>query len=248
MKILSVDWDFFFPNIDGYDWGHHEESAFLYEAVWSIRAGNHDMFGKHALATDAVRPDPKKLRGFWQKACGGTTAFLAICESHKAMYEWVTANQRAMSNLSITNYDSHHDFGYRKDNSKLDCGNWAKHLLQERRLKEYHVVYPEWRKDHPESFPTTERPTSIRYGMPDKTECYTGVFICRSSCWTPTWADKEWTKFIEYWKRSDRDVWDRKTYSPYVLGERKPDLEAAQKMAEDQVAALKAWRESQKSA
>jgi hypothetical protein len=194
VNILSVDWDYFFPDIDGYDWGHHEESALLYETIWSLRAGNRDMSGKNR-AVDHIRPDKSKLDGFWNRiqTVKMPPMFMAVCESHKSLYEWIEANRGCIKNVEITNFDAHHDFGY-GHKTELNCGNWAYHAMKKKLIKKYHLVYPEWRKEHPEAM--TNKPTSVHYGSISPVEYYAGIFICRSSCWTPTWADDEWVKFI----------------------------------------------------
>ncbi len=36
MNILSIDWDYFFPDTSEYDWGHNENSIML-DFIWSTR-------------------------------------------------------------------------------------------------------------------------------------------------------------------------------------------------------------------
>jgi hypothetical protein len=233
INILSIDWDGFFPDITGFDWGAHEEAPFLFESIWAIRAGNRCMVTKKR-AVDHVRPDQSKLNGFWDRVVKNEPAALVICESHKSLYDWLKSNPLFHGGV-VQHFDAHHDFGYRKDIGKLDCGNWAYCAKKDGIIKEHHVVYPEWRKDAPERF--VEQPDSVRYGLPDQKK-YAVVFICRSSCWTPTWSDREWLKFIGYWKKFPY-LWQSKSFVPFVMKARHPNLKEARKMATEQEAQLK---------
>lgn len=40
-------------------------------------------------------------------------------------------------NITLYNIDHHHDLGYREDNTVINCGNWALHLLKNKRIDKY---------------------------------------------------------------------------------------------------------------
>jgi hypothetical protein len=78
-------------------------------------------------------------------------------------------------------------------------------------------------------------PKSCRFELstelPPK-DAYDIVFICRSSCWTPSWCDDKWLAFISYFKQWPW-LWDAKCFAPFVLKERKCNMAEALKQAED---------------
>lgn len=136
MKILSIDWDYFFPDSMPYDWGH-SESMFHLEAIWPLRLSSVNILtGQEAFSEYA----PTIPRNFWKRVVKNNPA-IYLAESH------ATIAGMPMGNAIITNLDAHHDCGY-KPNPDLDCGNWADYLGK--KIKEYHLCYPEWRKDDTE--------------------------------------------------------------------------------------------------
>jgi hypothetical protein len=189
MKILSIDWDYYFPDSFAYDWGHQEKVFFL-EAIWQIRTTNHNLItGKEAM-DEFVPTIPKD---FWKRVLKeGTTPPIFVAESHASI------SALPFTGASVTNLDAHHDCGYGR-NPSLECGNWASHLGS--RIKEYHLCYPEWRKIGAEG-KSERQPDSIINGLPEP-ENYDIIFVCRSGCWTPPWYD---TKFRSFLKQSGQYI------------------------------------------
>ena len=115
--------------------------------------------------------------------------------------------------VSVTNFDAHHDFGYRTRARKRswDCGDWAR-WLQRASQPHGHVatVYPEWRRELPEIPPRARDFHEAWYfdGWHDRynspwnsplavdSEPFDFVFICRSGAWVPPWLDEEFDQFI----------------------------------------------------
>jgi len=230
LRVLSVDWDWMFPSTDEYDWGHSEDKAFFYDILWATRAGSVGMTNEKR-AIDHVLPE-ERLNGFWKRTLDGHPMFLAIVDSHKGLYEWLKANKATQAD--VVNFDAHHDFGYGRS-KQLDCGNWARLGMDEGLIRSYRVVYPPWRKEDPEEDPRPKVPKSCRFELstelPPK-DAYDAVFICRSSCWTPSWCDDKWLAFISYFKQWPW-LWDAKCFAPFVLKERKCNMAEALKQAED---------------
>jgi len=225
-RVLSVDWDYFFPDVYWFDWSQKEESMVFLEYLWPLRYGNvHMKTGEEAK--DIVKPDQKLLKNFWQRACPlEPSMHLCIAESHKDILMVLENFFESSVKFSIWNFDQHHDAGY--DMEKLNCDNWVRHLRENKRLFGYTVIYPPWRRESPEDGEPNfvhqvfyEIPTMI---YPRKFEI---VFTCRSSGWTPSWCDDEWIKFIEYWKRYDY-LWETKSSAPYALKKRPFDYKKAE--------------------
>lgn len=219
LKVLSIDWDYFFPDPSWFDWSHNEESSLLYEMVWATRPGTHNL-KTGARAVNAFVPDRALLDGFWDRTIVPDHLIfkLVIAESHKTLGEELL---KMGLTYDITNFDQHHDMGY-DERPEMDCGNWAKHVLKACPGSTYRVVYPPWRKGEPEG--SRKVPTSKpRRVAPDI------LFICRSSCWTPSWADEEWLKFTSLALEMD---FDKGTTCKFVTTARQPDAKTAMTIAD----------------
>lgn len=229
MKLLSIDWDYFFPDPEAFDWGHNETRGIMFELIWATRPGCRRVTEPDGpIALDVMKPDPALLNGFWERTAKGLPWGLSICESHKSLYEWVMDG--IGKPVDIVNFDAHHDSGYGKAGRELDCGNWAKELSLKDKLRSYTVVYPPWRKKESETHHAPKW-AKVLYEPPPATR-YDFVFICRSGAWTPTWHDDAWIRFIEYWKEKDGYLWDSKMYAPFALKTRSPNMEESKFNAE----------------
>jgi hypothetical protein len=230
LRILSVDWDYAFVNTDDFDWGHSEDNPLFYDVLWATRAGSVGLFSKKR-ALDVVHPE-ERLNGFWERTLDGYPMFLAVCDSHKSLYEWLKANNATQAD--VVNFDAHHDFGYGQRKS-LDCGTWARLAMDEGLIQSYRVVYPPWRDQDSESAPAPKVPKACKIErsteLPAK-GAYDTVFICRSSCWTPSWCDDKWLAFISHFEKWPW-LWDAKCFMPYVLTERKCNMAEAQRSAKE---------------
>lgn len=239
MNILSVDWDYFFPDVRQFDWGHREEAIFR-DFLWGIRtAGISLETGKYAL--DVVHPDFDLLDGFWEKVVEGEPLFLVIVESHLDLYRLLEAWGMP---CQVTNFDQHHDLGYGHGFGGegglpvTDCGSWAIHGIEDKLISMYKLHYPTWRKGNDEPIITGYSGFySIDYDGPEP--CYyDAVFICRSSAWTPSWADDKWLEFIHWWKKYPA-LWKEKQTIDYVWKEREPNMAQAKVAKEQNLAMLK---------
>lgn len=233
LDVLSVDWDWFFPDTEEFDWTHTESSIYL-ELVWALRGGSHSLLNPTRKALDVMWPDPARLGRFWERTVKMAPWGIAVCESHRDLFTWIVDGIQPKK-VRIVNYDAHHDCGYKLGLpavGPLDCGNWAAKLREKKLLESYTVVYPPWRKSAPEDrVPrfckiTLEPPPLARYDF---------VFMCRSGAWTPTWADHQWIKFVEWWKEPlNGFFWERKVHAPFALKVRSPNLEEAVHNAKEQ--------------
>lgn len=230
--LLSIDWDFFMPDVAPYDWGH-QESELFYEMIWVTRCASFNLLTKQ-LAVDAVIPDKDLLHAFWPSMVSGKPEQLFIADSHLDLYKVL----EKIGPCLIDNCDAHHDFGYSDEFKDVDCGNWALRAWEKGLNPSYRLFYPEWRKKSPELEPPTKpvNPEPVSYSLPDAPNHYDYIFICRSSAWTPPWADPEWTKFIRFWDSPwsfGRNVWkNRVTLSPRAEVERTPNMDQARLIAE----------------
>jgi hypothetical protein len=230
-SILSVDWDYFFPNLHHFDWGFNEKLSVFFEAIWELRAyqdlysaSNGIVKDKESRIIDYAVPRVDEVKSFWDTVCPVPPLGLVIAETHESLYEmadfWPSG--------SIWNFDAHHDLGYDKGEDG-NCGNWAKRLFDEGYFdqSEYRIIYPKWRKKDPERTPY-EVPENvvIKYGMPKRLPYFRYVFICRSSVWTPSWCDDLWMEFIEYWEYTS--LWTTKSHAPFAVKPRSFNMDNAE--------------------
>lgn len=254
-RVLSVDWDFFFPNTSEYDWGHSELNPIYLETVWAVRASSvsyiQNKLGNPPglkWALDEMNPNIPLMQRFWLRTVRKAST-LVITDSHSEL--WRVIKTFRMRNILVDNYDAHHDLGYDEITdspletlggslSDPDCGNWALNLIKRQVIGKYSITYPTWRKTDPEHNLEDIRKAlpikiSVKYGLPRTQKDYDVVFICRSSAWTPSWADNHWLAFVGYWKTYHRDVWDRRLTCPFVGRKRFPDYDQALDLKKQQL-------------
>lgn len=232
-NVLSVDWDFFFPDVWQFDWGHREEPLFL-EVLWAVRPGSRSLETAE-VAIDVVHPDEKLLDGFWEKVVGCSPQLLVVVDSHADMHKVLGAWG---GTKRLVNFDQHHDLGYASDmTGTLNCGNWVTKAVQNGLLEKYELWYPPWRKGKPEG--EIDGRVEPKYGLPKKPEKFDCVFICRSSAWSPSWSDDRWIEFVEYWKARAPRTWRMRLTCDFAQKVREPNLEQALVLRDEYVEQMK---------
>ena len=189
-RILSIDWDYFFPDSMPYDMGHSEShSPMLQEILWSIRASSHHPITGQSLFDNYVPTIPA---GFWSIVTGFPQ--VVVADSHLKIWDVL----QPLMFAQVTSLDAHHDCAYGKQTKAVvDCGSWGYWSRKCALVGRMDLWYPEWRKDNAEGYHGRARmykPTSVNYGLPAPAS-YDTVFICRSGAWTPPWFDDEFLKF-----------------------------------------------------
>jgi hypothetical protein len=193
-RILSIDWDYFFPNGTNYDWGH-KESYLFYEALWEIRVASIDIVTHEPMLENFI---PSVPNNFWNQILASIPETLYVADSHLQLYALVI--EQLYETVEIDNLDAHHDCGYYEnqwDNGKgyIECGNWCEALLKLHLCRKSRTFYPKWRKNEPENNIKTKN-TEVHYGLPNLNN-YDIIFMCRSSCWTPPWYDNQFKELID---------------------------------------------------
>lgn len=227
-RVLSVDWDFFLPDLIPFDWGHREDTLYL-EVIWKLRAHNRDILtGEWAL--DVVLPDPKLLTRFWSRVAQGQPLSLVVADSHMDIIQQLGMG---VGDIEVVNFDQHHDIRYENSPPDLDCSNWVETAYNNGLITSYQLVYPEWRREAPEVESDYKWPswTSHSYGMDEiEPSHFDAVFVCRSSAWTPSWSDDEWLWFAGWWRRKYPKLWKERATCEFVRRMRYPDLPEAKKL------------------
>jgi hypothetical protein len=231
LNILSIDWDYFFPDNLDFDWAMDDRQFLFYETIWPIRWG-HMHLKTEKYAKDIYHPDHQLLNGFLDKILiNSTPTLISIADSHTDIKHLINLFP---AKVNIYNFDQHHDIYYGnelpKKESQLNCGNWVGYFLD--RIESYHLFYPPWRKDNLEYTGKLLHTNSVSYSIPEDPPTFDAVFLCRSSPWTPPWSDHKWIEFIEYFKINYPLLWNHKLALDYVLKARPFDQEAAERYAE----------------
>jgi hypothetical protein len=200
MRVLSVDWDYFFTDLAWMDWGH-SESPLLTHFIWTVRAGDRHLKTQQS-ALEYVQPRAAEMEVFWRRVLDpARRPHVLVAESHLELWRWLEAQIFPVQEL--VNFDAHHDCGYGGANEAVDCGNWVRALLdpQERRLAQYTLRYPCWRRGAltEQGWANVKRRTGVRavFGWPRRPSRYDVVFVCRSGAWTPSWCDAQFFQFLE---------------------------------------------------
>jgi len=204
MRILSIDWDYFFPDINNYDWCANEENSLFYEAIWFCRCYSHNLVTKKEALFEYIPTIPEN---FWSIVKNRPKLYLA--DSHSQIWHLISQ----LSGCIVDSFDAHHDYGYKNKPDVVDCSNWGQHGLRLCDISELNLYYPGWREKYKESKGIIG-PTNTHYGLPGPNN-YDAVFVCRSSCWTPPWHDVSFKRFISRSNLDnnlmDQKVWNRRS-------------------------------------
>lgn len=203
MRMLSVDWDFFFPKVERmqdqrfpgefwlYDWGH-QETVLNITTLWPIRAAG------FMYASVPLPGLTGEERTFWERFQFSPDATLFVAESHAA-----AALEQVVGGVThVLSYDAHHDSGYKpervrrmRETGRIECDEWLAYYRVRRAKRK--VVYPRWRsyamtfEDNP-VMPVTR---VVDDGQP-VAGVFDRVFICRSGAWVPPWVDDQFEGFV----------------------------------------------------
>jgi len=216
-KILSIDWDYFFPNSEPYDWGTNEDNPVYRDVVWATRCFWLNPFTKREAIFEYL---PTVPQDFWSIVTNRPKLYIA--DSHRDIWKLL----QTFPGCSVTNLDAHHDCGYQGIlRDRVDCGNWGHHgrtFIAGKLISELHLCYPRWRLTEEEPAPVTD-PTTVSY-LPPEPQDYDAVFLCRSSCWCPPWRDTDFKKLIE------SSQLHHSSLDPDFLERRRPTLTEALKI------------------
>lgn len=215
MRLLSIDWDYFFPRPGFeedkdflYDWGHREDIPFMTSSIWDIRAASFLRLGKPLPATSGAELQ------FWNRFKFSPDAVLYYADSHSQIYK----PEVRVGITTVWNFDAHHD-AYHKPSDivkgkVVTADNWAVVLHLYHGVTIY-TYLPEWAEWMLEDKPKTEVNVQIDPGVPFH-RVFNRVFLCRSGAWTPTWIEDNFWKFLEscpITKRVSLDQMTRRTFS-----------------------------------
>jgi hypothetical protein len=222
MRLLVVDFDFFFPNREWdpkewqfWDWGHSEsyKQKFQTDILWSSRAAAFQSAGIDLPGLTGEQTD------FWKRFTFRPHVDLFYADSNK--YAIIDQVSRDIEEVWL--FDAHHDSGYGNRTAdemtvsqSVDCGDWM--MAYDLWGVDGHVRYPRWRQEglpEGESWLDMETPTvelDRRIDDPDEElPRFDRIFVCRSGSWVPPWDGIE----DAFWKfLGDAPVQRRRAVDP----------------------------------
>lgn len=240
-NFVTIDWDYCFPDTGAFDWGHSELKGFFFEFAWSTRPHQHALYGPEQgkRAIDVMHPNPERLASVRSLIEKWDPALIFVAESHEAGY--YIPNRLNLHRLCLWNIDAHHDAGYEAPyvEGKPSCENWVQHLRKERRITEYHLIYPEWRKEWHEGqnkkgqLKAQSKVNFVYYEMPCYMEALQPfcLLLVRSPSWSPTWADHEWLGLLDLLK-TKRGFNEKRILGDTCTKQRSPNKDEALTMAD----------------
>lgn len=200
MRLLTIDWDYFFPNAlengEGgqmmwlMDWGHQENELFLSPMIWDGRGAAFLRAGLGLPRTSG------REAGWWGQFRFMPGAELWVTDSHS-----LAGTPEVIEGVTqVWSFDAHHDLGYRdRDQRKpgdwFECGSWLQACTEDLGVRA-HVRYPLWKTA---AFETDRPPegydVKFHYAG-ERMPRFDRVHVCRSGAWTPTWLDEEFVDFV----------------------------------------------------
>lgn len=215
LKLLVVDWDFFFPNPAHtadpteeamlYLWDHREAPAYLGPLVWSGRAAAF-------LRNGMELPRARDYEGFWDRFKfneDGVPVMYGDSNLHAGRILPSTFQMDEDYDLehdrwhTVSLWDAHHDSGYKSTGSyekwqatgMVSCEDWM--LVHHGHGSRLQVTYPAWMGGlSVEREPLVPVERRLDDGS-DPDDWYDAVYICRSGAWVPPWCDDQFTEFLD---------------------------------------------------
>lgn len=196
--ILSIDFDFFVEEDPKLDLGHGEHHPIFFEVLWAIR----DLEWKkpvRKLLPWSGPTVPEFHRNVSDWFCTVAPRWSCSAESHSGIIKLLDEP------CDVINFDAHHDVHYGTVPSSerfVNCGNWASWGMGQGLIRNYTVVYPDWRRKFEERFPLQTTATKLFWSefvarherLNDYRRYTTKIFLCRSGAWVPPCYDRRFNQ------------------------------------------------------
>ncbi|BAL01917.1 hypothetical protein OBV_p-00620 (plasmid) [Oscillibacter valericigenes Sjm18-20] len=188
MNILSIDYDYFVKVSEYFRENHfpdggREQGDNLNLIVWSQLYASGNCCGERIETIISDNAALRKIRKFIARQ---KNPVCMIADSHSHAYNFIKDSIPAGEKATVYNIDFHHDTFCINDENEVNCGNWLRHLLDEKVIdRAYWVAKPDSETDGSlvDIIPI-EKALEVNYDA---------VYICRSSWWTPPHLDGAFT-------------------------------------------------------
>jgi hypothetical protein len=197
INMLVVDFDYFFPIDQAWEWSHFESPVMIEGPLWDIRASSFD--------GGDLPPLTGEQDTFWSRFnhMFGSTLYYAdsnMWAVAAALSASASMAPTPLAKWGVWLFDQHHDSGYGNQTPGVTCENWMKSFAGPESKERLHVVYPDWHELAFDIEPEPEIPIDRRHNAEIKKSelpAFDLTFVCRSGAWVPPWHDDAFFKFIE---------------------------------------------------
>lgn len=180
------------------DGGNENMSDTLKRFVWDSR------YADSRLGELKVLPNFRSML----RLCRHSYIEAMVADSHKYMYSFVTQNTFPDEEFEVYNIDFHHDlYNYFSGAERVNCGNWATLLREDRPNMKYVWVK---RNDSDmealglksvKQLSNVKVTTSFANAVMSKVNAdpsfFDYLFLCRSAMWSPPHLDKHFVKLVK---------------------------------------------------
>lgn len=190
MRLLSVDWDYFFPDpiggpmfYAGRPVADPKEMAFR---VWLFRS---KLYIERSATLPVTSGDENH---FWERFCFAPDCRLFVAQCHRDC-----AHPAIIQGVSeLWNFDAHHDAGYEDlPRGSFSDENWM--MAYPSQVPKY-VRYPRWKHNAFDIEPPTHIPVDRAIDDGAAIEApFDVVFLCRTDNLVPPWLDSNFERFAE---------------------------------------------------
>lgn len=179
---LSIDFDFFCREDEGWEFGHSENGSEFKDIAWTARYLHLDLVKEcnpNVYADFLPEELLEKLED--RGLIIPPDCPLGIADSHLAAHSWFKSEKLDM----IVHIDAHHD-AWPIPKTGIDCGSWLTDFLIPTI-----AVYPKWKDPNIDPTPAREGVDIIRWSHFKMTQpnMVVKAFLCRSSAWVPPHLD-----------------------------------------------------------
>lgn len=176
INFLSVDWDYFFPSFDEFNWLELNDPFFIYDMIWPIRYAS-KVISKNVIARDYYNP-VWFFKNFWDYLIKISPKMVFIYDNQESLIKVL----RLTNDINLIHFDQHEnglDKLFKKHNLKLSnqktiTSNWGS-----RDFQVLGKLLPDFKKAYPN---------------------FDIVFVYRNPKFTSSWNDKKWIRFINILK------------------------------------------------
>jgi len=187
-RFLSIDFDYFldctaknraelFPKMDE-TFTLEAQNALWQEAY--VRA-------PERLARVGINQDYKLVEAI----CKGFQGAVKVENSHKYIYTWIMEETTAEEAFAVYNIDFHHDmYCLRLPGEKVNCGNWAQVLREQRPGMQYYWV----KREDSEVMVLGGKVDATVISLESLQELtFDYIYLCHSRVWSPPHLDEYFT-------------------------------------------------------
>ena len=184
-RFLSIDWDFF-VNISNSDrekmfpQGSDERLPhFMKQHIWRGLYENTNLY-KVGINHEYLSKVQRMLRN--------NPVETVVAESHERIYVFIMERTEPDEEFGVINIDFHHDmYHYRHDDERVNCGNWATVLTEDR--PNVKITWVNRRNSEVYSLGGEVNIPALSIHQISEGVRVDYIFICRSYIWSPPHLD-----------------------------------------------------------